>query len=119
MFLVEQQGQLVTREQIADHIWGQTAYLDFDNSINGAIRKIRQVLNDDPENPLFVQTIMGRGYRFIAPVTEQLNGDDNKKQEDAKVSDHTIEVPPLVLGQASDRSLILAGRSRAWMAASR
>jgi Tol biopolymer transport system component/DNA-binding winged helix-turn-helix (wHTH) protein len=117
IFLIEHQGELVTREQIADHIWGQTAYLDFDNSINGAIRKIRQVLNDDPENPLFVQTIMGRGYRFIAPVTEQLNGDDNKKQEDAKVSDHTIEVPPLVLGQASGRSLILAGRSRAWMVA--
>jgi DNA-binding response OmpR family regulator len=55
IFLIEHQGELVTREQIADHIWGQTAYLDFDNSINGAIRKIRQVLNDDPENPLFVQ----------------------------------------------------------------
>src|SRR5271167_1842224 len=68
--LVEQQGQLVSREQIVERIWGKGAFLDTDNSINGAIRKVRQVLKDDPEQPRFIQTVTGKGYRFIAPVTD-------------------------------------------------
>ena len=68
--LVERRGQLVTREDIIVKIWGKDVFLDTDSSINGAIRKIRQVLRDDPENPLFVQTVTGKGYRFIASVTE-------------------------------------------------
>ena len=67
-FLIEQRGQVVTREEIADRIWGKNVHVDTDNSINGAIRKIRRVLRDDPDSPRFIQTIMGRGYRFIAAV---------------------------------------------------
>jgi TolB-like protein/DNA-binding winged helix-turn-helix (wHTH) protein/Flp pilus assembly protein TadD len=70
MLLTERPGQLVTREQIAERIWGKGAFLDVDNSINGAIRKIRQVLEDDPEQPRFIQTVTGRGYRFVAPVLD-------------------------------------------------
>ena len=70
LLLVEQRGQLVTREQIVERVWGKDVFLDTDNSINAAIRKIRQVLKDDPEHPRFVQTLTGRGYRFIAPVEE-------------------------------------------------
>ena len=72
LFLVERRGQLVSREQIVERIWGSAAFLDTDNSINGAIRKIRQVLRDNPDRPRFVQTITSKGYRFIAPVAEQL-----------------------------------------------
>jgi TolB-like protein/DNA-binding winged helix-turn-helix (wHTH) protein/Tfp pilus assembly protein PilF len=71
LVLIEQKGQLVTREEIAKKIWGKDAFLDTDNGINGAIRKIRQVLNDDPQEPRYVQTLSGRGYRFIAPVSEE------------------------------------------------
>jgi TolB-like protein/DNA-binding winged helix-turn-helix (wHTH) protein/Tfp pilus assembly protein PilF len=67
--LVEHGGQVVTREYLVEKIWGKGAFLDTDNSINGAIRKVRQVLKDDPERPRFIQTITGKGYRFIAPVT--------------------------------------------------
>jgi TolB-like protein/DNA-binding winged helix-turn-helix (wHTH) protein/Tfp pilus assembly protein PilF len=67
--LIEHRGELVTREQLAESIWGKGAFLDTDNSINGAIRKVRQVLKDDPEQPRFIQTITGKGYRFIAPVS--------------------------------------------------
>jgi TolB-like protein/DNA-binding winged helix-turn-helix (wHTH) protein/Tfp pilus assembly protein PilF len=67
-FLVQQRGLVVTREQLVERIWGKDVYLDTDNSINGAIRKIRQVLKDDPQEPRFIQTITGKGYRFIAPV---------------------------------------------------
>ena len=70
LLLVEQRGQLVTREQIIEKVWGKDVFLDTDNSINAAIRKIRQALKDDPEQPRYVQTVTGRGYRFMAPVLE-------------------------------------------------
>ena len=70
LLLVEQRGQLVTREHIIERIWGKDVFLDADSSINSAIRKIRLVLKDDPEQPRFLQTVTGRGYRFIAPVVE-------------------------------------------------
>jgi predicted ATPase/DNA-binding winged helix-turn-helix (wHTH) protein len=68
LLLIEAKGQLVTREQIIERIWGKDVFLDTDNSINAAIRKVRQVLKDSPEEPRFVQTVTGRGYRFIAAV---------------------------------------------------
>ncbi|HMG84914.1 MAG TPA: winged helix-turn-helix domain-containing protein [Terracidiphilus sp.] len=68
VILIEQKGQLVTREEIAGKIWGKDVFLDTDNSINSAIRKIRQALKDDPQQPRYVETLPGRGYRFIAPV---------------------------------------------------
>jgi TolB-like protein/DNA-binding winged helix-turn-helix (wHTH) protein/Tfp pilus assembly protein PilF len=68
--LIEQRGRLVSRQEIVERIWGKGVFLDTDNSINGGIRKIRQALHDDPENPRFIQTVTGRGYRFIAPLPE-------------------------------------------------
>ena len=81
LLLIEQRGQLVTREQIVERIWGKEVFLDTDNSINAAIRKIRQVLRDDPEQPRFVQTITGKGYRFIAPVVEQLDAETQAESQ--------------------------------------
>ena len=69
MLLVEADGQLVTRDQIIERIWGRDVFLDTEHGINTAIRKIRIALRDDPESPRFVETITGRGYRFVAPVT--------------------------------------------------
>lgn len=71
--LVEQPGQVVSRDQLVQRVWGTGAFLDTDNSINGAVRKIRSALKDDPEAPRFIQTITGKGYRFIAPVVSPEN----------------------------------------------
>ncbi len=68
--LVERRGQLVTREEIIEKLWGKDVFLDTDNAINTAIRKIRQVLKDDPEQPRFIQTVTGTGYRFIGQISE-------------------------------------------------
>ena len=68
--LVERRGQLVTREEIIEKLWGKNVFLDTDNAINTAIRKIRQVLKDDSEQPRFIQTVTGRGYRFIGQISE-------------------------------------------------
>jgi TolB-like protein/DNA-binding winged helix-turn-helix (wHTH) protein/Tfp pilus assembly protein PilF len=67
VLLAQQPGQLVSREQIVEKIWGKNVFLDTDNSINGAMRKIRHALDDDSENPRIIQTVTGLGYRFIAP----------------------------------------------------
>jgi TolB-like protein/DNA-binding winged helix-turn-helix (wHTH) protein/Flp pilus assembly protein TadD len=66
VLLLERRGEIVTRDEIVAKVWGKGAFLDTDNSIRGAIRKIRQVLKDDPEYPQFIQTVTGQGYRFIA-----------------------------------------------------
>jgi DNA-binding winged helix-turn-helix (wHTH) protein/tetratricopeptide (TPR) repeat protein len=65
ILLVERGGGLVTREEIIAKFWGN-AFLDTDNAVNTAVRKIRQALEDSPEQPRFVQTVSGKGYRFIA-----------------------------------------------------
>ena len=70
ILLIERAGHLVTREEIAARVWGKETFLDTDNSINGAVRKIRLVLRDDPDEPRFVQTVVGRGYLFIASQLE-------------------------------------------------
>src|SRR5215472_13718730 len=67
ILLVERRGEIVSRDEIVARVWGSDVFFDTDNSIRGAIRKVRQVLKDTPEAPRFIQTVTGRGYRFIAP----------------------------------------------------
>jgi TolB-like protein/DNA-binding winged helix-turn-helix (wHTH) protein/Tfp pilus assembly protein PilF len=69
VLLVERRDEIVTRGEIVARVWGKGVFLDTDNSIRGAIRKLRQALKDDAESPRFIQTVTGQGYRFIAPVT--------------------------------------------------
>ncbi len=67
MFLVEKRGQLVTREQISSELWSEDVFVDVEQGINTAIRKIRRALGDDADEPQYLQTVVGRGYRFVAP----------------------------------------------------
>src|SRR5579864_1203856 len=69
MYLVEHQRQLVTREQIANELWGKDVFVDIEQGINTAIRKVRMALDDDSAQPQFLQTVVGRGYRFVAAIT--------------------------------------------------
>src|SRR4051812_18123035 len=68
--LIDCPGEVVTREQIQKKLWDGDTFVDFDNAINSAIRKMRDALGDTSENPRFVETVARRGYRFIAPVTQ-------------------------------------------------
>ena len=71
MFLLENRGQLVTREQISSQLWSKDVFVDVDQGINTAVRKIRQALADDADEPQYLQTVVGRGYRFVAPIVEE------------------------------------------------
>ena len=68
--LVDRRDQLVTREEIFERIWGKEVFLDIDNAINSAVRKIRRALHDDPDAPQFVVTVPTKGYRFVAAMRE-------------------------------------------------
>jgi DNA-binding winged helix-turn-helix (wHTH) protein len=71
MFLVEKRGQLVTREEISSALWSKDVFVDVEQGINTAIRKIRRALGDDVGEPRYLQTVVGRGYRFVAPTAEE------------------------------------------------
>ena len=71
ILLASKDGNLVTRQEIIERLWGKDVFVDTEHGINTAIRKIRLVLRDDPEKPRFVQTVTGKGYRFVA---ERKNG---------------------------------------------
>ena len=66
MFLIDHRGQLVTREQIAGELWSKDVFVDVEQGINTAIRKVRMALEDDTSQPQYLQTVVGRGYRFVA-----------------------------------------------------
>src|SRR6201998_1647456 len=66
--LLGRPGEIVTREELQKRLWPQDTFVDFDLSLNSAVKKLRRALNDDSENPRYVETLYRRGYRFIGPV---------------------------------------------------
>ncbi len=68
VMLVERGGEIVTREEVRQHLWPENTFVEFDNSLGVAIRKVRNSLGDDADIPHYVETIPRRGFRFIAPV---------------------------------------------------
>ena len=118
LLLAQHPGQLVTREQIVARIWGQSVNLDADNSINGAIRKIRQVLKDDSEHPRFIQTVTGRGYRFIAalhgvePATSPAPAAPLAHAAPARPRRAIARVAALVLTGIAAAAVVMVARSR-------
>jgi DNA-binding winged helix-turn-helix (wHTH) protein/Flp pilus assembly protein TadD len=68
--LLEKPGEVVTREEMRQRLWASDTFVDFEHSLNSAIKKLRAALNDTPENSRYIETIPRVGYRFIAPVEQ-------------------------------------------------
>jgi TolB-like protein/DNA-binding winged helix-turn-helix (wHTH) protein/Flp pilus assembly protein TadD len=68
--LLEKPGEVVTREEMQQRLWASDTFVDFEHSLNSAIKKLRAALGDSPESPRYIETIPRVGYRFIAPVEE-------------------------------------------------
>ena len=84
--LLDRPGQVVTREELRNRLWPADTYVDFDHSLNAAIRRLRDALGDSAENPTFVETVARRGYRFLAPVSAgPQNGNHRGEGEPAPV----------------------------------
>lgn len=111
LLFVDRRGQLVTRDEIIERVWGKGVFLDTDNGINAAISKLRQLLRDDPENPVFIQTVKSKGYRFIAAVTETAVADlqqiatSEAEIPAASEAEHKVEAAPFALPPFSPSSL--------------
>ncbi len=105
ILLVERRGQLVSRGEIVDRLWGKDVFIEVETGVNTAVSKVRQALRDSPEAPEFVETVAGRGYRFIAPV-EVVSGAGGPSSR--IVSRPQPAMPPPEAGTA-----FRAGRSRA------
>src|SRR5215475_2396525 len=67
--LLQKPGEVVTREELRNQNWPADTFVDFDNSLNTSINKLREALGDSADNPRFIETLPRRGYRFLAPVS--------------------------------------------------
>jgi Tol biopolymer transport system component/DNA-binding winged helix-turn-helix (wHTH) protein len=72
ILLLERPGEVVSREELRRRLWPADTFVDFDHSLNAAIKRLRDALHDSADNPLFVETLARRGYRFVAPVAGAL-----------------------------------------------
>src|SRR6516225_4044540 len=70
--LVQRPGELVSRDELRDKLWPDNTFVDFDDGLNTAVRKLRHVLRDSAEHPKYIETLPRRGYRFVAPLTTAL-----------------------------------------------
>ena len=68
--MLERPGDVVTREELARHLWPKGTFVDFEHSLNAAVKRLRAALGDDADNPRFVETLPRRGYRFIASLRD-------------------------------------------------
>ncbi|HVP51845.1 MAG TPA: winged helix-turn-helix domain-containing protein, partial [Terriglobales bacterium] len=66
--LLEHPGQVITREELRERLWRDEVFVDFDNSLNTAVARLREALCDSAEQPRFIETLPKRGYRFIADI---------------------------------------------------
>jgi len=98
MLLVNRRGRIVSRREIEEELWGRDVFVDIEQGINTAIRKIRQVLSDHPEKPRYLQTVVGKGYRFIA--VEVVEGETGSPSAVISKPDNGLTVTLEELGQA-------------------
>ena len=91
--LLERPGEMVKRAELRQSLWSEDTFVDFDNSVNAAVNRLREALGDSAENPRFIQTLPRRGYRFIAPV-ETLDHEPTDTSVENQSSDEKTP-PPL------------------------
>ena len=113
IFLVSRREQLVTREEIVKKLWRSDLFIDSERNLNNIVRKVRTALGDDADKPRFVETVIGKGYRFIGPVwvigarypREGLDEMESVRRENgsARWERTSLAVlPPVLLGKGSD-----------------
>lgn len=105
--LLERHGEVVTRQELREQLWPNEEYGDFDDGLNTAINKLRVALDDAPENPLFIETIPRRGYRFIAPV-ESASGNGDVLNATAATAR-----PPQALGFSVEQTAVFGSAAAA------
>ena len=114
VMLVERPGEIVTREEVRQRLWPGNTFVEFDNSLGVAVRKVRDALNDDAETPRYVETLPRRGYRFVAPVTVLNTEALVQPPQAVEIPKATVPADP---GHISARKTTVAYRQRYWVVA--
>src|SRR5579863_10230967 len=83
--LLERPGEVVTREEVSRELWPDGTHVDFDEGLDTALRKLRYALGDSAQNPVFIETIPRRGYRFLAPVSNAAPNGNQAGKDSAPV----------------------------------
>ena len=101
ILLASADGRLVSRDEIAHHLWKGEVFVDTEHGINTAIRKIRHALRDDPDHPRFLQTVTGKGYRFVgaSPKPEPLPTPEQPTQPEPPVPQPVVPTRPIETGR--------------------
>ena len=87
LLLLERPGEIVGREELRQALWPEGVFVEFDQGISSAIRRLREALADSADNPIFIETVERRGYRWIAPIhppepdPEEKSGLGEKEEE--------------------------------------
>ena len=102
--LLERPGAVVSREEIRQQLWPDNTFVDFDNSINAAVNRLREALGDSAANPRFIDTLPRRGYSFIAPV----HGSSSEPTPAGKVEAPTGELGTGTVLRNGTRAIVLA-----------
>lgn len=108
LLLLERQGQLLTREEIARELWPDGTVVDFDHGVNSAVNRIREALGDSAADSRFVQTMARRGYRFVAPV-ERIGRVEEPVPQSASSQGGELGRITQVLDSLDERTGIFAG----------
>jgi len=94
LMLLNRPGELVTREELQKKLWPADTFVDFEHSLNAAVKRLRSVLNDSADTPRFIETVPRRGYRFIAPVEGAFaaSAPDSTNQDAPSANEEAIEL---------------------------
>ena len=114
--LLQRPGEIVTREELRQALWQEGTHVNFDGSLNAALKKLRSALQDDAENPRFIETVPRQGYRFLAPIHIISNPAENGTQQAATRSDdaNSIELRLRLNPELTPELGIGAGRTQQW-----
>jgi DNA-binding winged helix-turn-helix (wHTH) protein len=125
--LLRQPGEVLPRDEFQKQLWESSTFVDFDHGLNAAMNRLRQTLGDSAEQPRYVETLAGRGYRFIAPLQETFPKPLSPTSKSRAVPDidpaapaaprHRVEQRPLVLGMIA--AALIAGLAGGYSAATR
>jgi eukaryotic-like serine/threonine-protein kinase len=115
LVLLERPGEIVSREELRQKLWPEGTYVDFDGSLNVILKKLRAAIDDDSENPRFIETVPRRGYKFIAPVSIARAAVATGVETSSASSQKTVAEIPVHVVQIAEQERLRTPRARRYL----
>lgn len=114
VYLIDHAGEIVSREDLYRALWPADTFVDFDHSLNTAVKKLRDALGDDADAPIYIETVPRRGYRFVAPVSKTGQQENEKAEKNSDLNDGRpgVEIITRISAPISASSAIVAPSKR-------